>query len=218
MFENLSVQELFPTPLWICDLTEAQARRLNAQLKARIAALIEPRPPIELGSTWQTDPVLHELPEFADFIEIVRAAARGAFEFLGVSYEAFEITGCWANVNPRGGINSSHNHPNNYLSGVYYVQVPPGTGQIVFADPRPQAAVMVPTTQRYNKFTGNKITADAKEGRMFLFPGWLFHSVPVNRSDADRISISFNVMFSNYTATMSPPLWTGTAPIRRRPG
>ena len=95
--------------------------------------------------------------------------------------------------------------------------MPPGTGQIVFADPRPQAGVMVPTSQRYNKFTANKITADAKEGRMFLFPGWRFHSVPVNRSEAERISISFNVMFANYTATMSPPLWSGTAPIKRRP-
>lgn len=217
MFEKLSVQELFPTPLWICDLTEAHHRRLNADLKARIEALIEPRPAIELGSTWQTDPILHRLPEFADFIAIVEGAARGALEFLGLRYDSFEITGCWANVNPQSGLNSSHNHPNNYLSGVYYVAVPPGTGQIVFADPRPQAGVMVPTTDRYNKFTANKITADAKEGRMFLFPGWLFHSVPVNRGTAERISISFNVMFTNYTETMSPPLWSGTAPIKRRP-
>ena len=217
MFEKLSVQELFPTPLWICDLTEAHHRQLNADLKAKIAALIEPRPAIELGSTWQTDPILHRLPEFADFIAIVEGAARGAFDFLGLRYDSFEITGCWANVNPQGGLNSSHNHPNNYLSGVYYVAVPPGTGQIVFADPRPQAGVMVPTTDRYNKFTANKITAEAKEGRMFLFPGWLFHSVPVNRSEAERISISFNVMFTNYTETMSPPLWSGTAPIKRQP-
>src|SRR5262249_23732058 len=90
-------------------------------------------------------------PQFADFIAIVEGAARGAFEFLGLRYDSFEITGCWANVNPQGGLNSSHNHPNNYLSGVYYVSVPPGTGQIVFADPRPQAGVMVPTTDRYNK-------------------------------------------------------------------
>jgi len=74
MFEKLSVQELFPTPLWICDLTEAHHRRLNADLKARIEALIEPRPAIELGSTWQTDPILHQLPQFADFIAIVEGA------------------------------------------------------------------------------------------------------------------------------------------------
>ena len=49
MFEKLSVQELFPTPLWICDLTEAHHRRLNADLKARIEALIEPRPAIGMA-------------------------------------------------------------------------------------------------------------------------------------------------------------------------
>ncbi|MFO1056580.1 MAG: TIGR02466 family protein [Dongiaceae bacterium] len=216
MFESLAVQELFPTPLWICDLAEQHRARINADLKARIAALIEPRPPIEVGGTWQTDPILHRMPEFAEFAGLVEGAARGAFRFLGISYDSFEITGCWANVNPPGGLNSSHNHPNNYLSGVYYVEVPAGTGQIVFADPRPQAGVIVPTTAAYNKFTGNKITAEAKPGRMFLFPGWLFHSVPVNRGDGDRISIAFNVMFTQYTEKMSPPLWSGTVPLKRR--
>jgi hypothetical protein len=34
------------------------------------------------------------------------------------------ITGCWANVNPPGSYHPTHNHPNNFLSGVYYVDIP----------------------------------------------------------------------------------------------
>jgi uncharacterized protein (TIGR02466 family) len=215
MFEKLSVQELFPTPVWICDLAEDSFRPLNRQLLQAIRELIEPRPPIEIGSTWQTDPVLHRLEPFAPFTGIVTTAARAALEFLGLGAPRFEITGCWGNINPKGGMNSSHTHPNNFLSGVYYVALPEGTGQIVFTDPRPQAGVMIPPTARYNKFVGNKITLDAKEGRLLLFPGWLLHSVPVNRSETERVSISFNIMFSDYTEAMSRPLWAaGTAPIR----
>ena len=33
------------------------------------------------------------------------------------------ITGCWANINPPAAYHPTHNHPNNYLSGVYYVAV-----------------------------------------------------------------------------------------------
>ena len=215
MFEKLTVQELFPTPVWICDLAEAERHALNRQLLAEICALIEPRPRIEIGATWQTDPILHRLKEFSRFTTLVSAAARGALEFLGLGSPAFEITGCWGNINPRGGMNSSHTHPNNYLSGVYYVAIPEGAGQIVFTDPRPQAGVMIPPTARFNKFIGNKITLEAKEGRMLLFPGWLLHSVPVNRSETERVSISFNIMFSDYGQSMSKPLWSsGTAPIR----
>ena len=215
MFEKLTVQELFPTPVWICDLKEEHHRPLNRQLLTAIRALIEPRPPIEVGSTWQTDPILHRRKEFAPFTSLVERAARGALEFLGLGQPAFEITGCWGNINPKGGLNSSHTHPNNYLSGVYYVAVPEGAGQIVFTDPRPQAGVMIPPVARYNKFIGNKITLEAKEGRMLLFPGWLLHSVPVNRSDEERVSISFNIMFSDYTEAMGGTLWkAGTAPTK----
>src|SRR5262249_47240060 len=189
MFEKLSVQELFPTPLWICDLTEGHHRRLNADLKALIEGLIEPRPAIELGSTWQTDPILHQLPQFADFIAIVEGAARGAFEFLGLRYDSFEITGCLANVNPQGGLNSRHNHPNTSVRRAFLPRGTPHHGQLLFAPPPPRPGLMAPPPPRKKNFTPNKTTADAKEGRMFLFPGWLFHSVPVNRSTAERISI-----------------------------
>ena len=209
MFEKLSVQELFPTPLWICDLTEAHHRRLNADLKARIEALIEPRPAIELGSTWQTDPILHQLPQFADFIAIVEGAARGAFDFLGLSYDAFEITGCWANVNPQSGLNSSHNHPNNYLSGVYYVAVPPVGSRIQFQDPRP--SMIMPKPRQYSRLTANGADAQSKEGRLLIFPAWVKHNVPANDGTTERISISFNLMFTNFTETMASPMWDPTA-------
>lgn len=46
-----------------------------------------------------------------------------------------------------------------------------------------------------------------KTGELLLFPSWLQHSVPANRSDRTRISTSFNLMFSPYTESMSKPLW-----------
>ncbi|MDF1624011.1 MAG: putative 2OG-Fe(II) oxygenase, partial [Pseudohongiella nitratireducens] len=33
-----------------------------------------------------------------------------------------------------------------------------------------------------------------EEGRLYVFPGWLEHGVEENRSDRDRLSISFNVL------------------------
>jgi ectoine hydroxylase-related dioxygenase (phytanoyl-CoA dioxygenase family) len=34
----------------------------------------------------------------------------------------------------------------------------------------------------------------AEEGRLYVFPGWLEHGVEENQSDADRVSLSFNVL------------------------
>jgi len=214
MFSSTEVKDIFPTPIWVVDLAEDKAKSFNADLKRVIYDLTEPRREIPIGSTWQTEPMLQKRAEFAEFCQLVRQAAKGALSFLQVEHDGFEITGCWANINPRGGLNSAHTHPNNYLSGVYYVSLPAEKGQIVFADPRPQAMTMMPTTKQWNKYVGNEIKLEVKEGRFVLFPSWLVHSVPVNRSEEHRISISYNIMFSNYAETMSPPLWTGTASLK----
>lgn len=214
MFANLEVKDLFPTPIWVADMDPVKSAKLNETLSAEIYRLTEPRKPVQAGGTWQTDPVLQQRPEFAEFVTLVNQAARAALDFLKVSYKAIEITGCWANINPHGGQNSPHMHPNNFLSGVYYVALPDDAGQITFADPRPQAQMIMPRVKSWNKYMGNEIKLETKPGRFVLFPAWLTHSVPVNRSEAHRISISFNIMFSDFTAEMSRPLWKGTAALR----
>lgn len=217
MFASTEVKDIFPTPLWVADLPPEKAKSLNDELRRLIYDLTEPRGELPPGSNWQTDPILHQRPEFKEFCHLVRQAAKGALNFLQVEYEGFDITGCWANINPKGGLNSAHTHPNNYLSGVYYVSLPEGSGQIAFADPRPQAMTMMPTTKQWNKYVGNEIKLEIKEGRFVLFPAWLVHSVGVNRSDEHRISISYNIMFSNFSETMSAPLWKkGTAQLKPR--
>jgi hypothetical protein len=40
-----------------------------------------------------------------------------------------------------------------------------------------------------------------------MFPAYLEHSVDANTGADERISISFNVMFSSFTEQLSKPLW-----------
>ena len=216
IFENTAVSEIFPTPLWILDLKRGVHEPLNRGLRSHIDDLLTPRPSTGIGIPLQTDPILHTLEEFGDLMSIVRNAVSATLESLETDHEGFEITGCWANINPTGAINSSHNHPNNYLSGVYYVVTPPNSGNIEFVDPRLQAMSIVPPIKRRNKFNSNSVSLDVKPGRLVLFPAWLVHSVRVNQSPGDRITISFNAMFTDFGARMTKPLWTkGTVPIRR---
>ncbi len=216
IFEKTDVNEIFPTPLWILDLKRNVHEPLNRRLRGYIDDLLTPRPSTGIGIPLQTDPILHTLEEFGDLMSIVQNAVSAALDSLDTDHEGFEITGCWANINPTGAINSSHNHPNNYLSGVYYVATPPRSGDIEFTDPRLQATSIVPPIKRRNKFNSNSITLDVKPGRLVLFPAWLVHSVRVNQSLDDRITISFNAMFTDFGTRMTMPLWSkGTVPIRR---
>jgi len=100
----------------------------------------------------------------------------------------------WANINPPGGMNQPHIHPNALFSGVYYVQSNPKAGRLKIYDPRPGAQINMPT--RKSGDPGRDLWRDANiepiPGRIIMFPAWLWHSVEPNQSNSIRISISFN--------------------------
>jgi uncharacterized protein (TIGR02466 family) len=214
MFATTSVQEFFPTPIWIVDLDPAIAAQLNSRLLADLDRMTSPRPPIPAGTTWQTEPDMHKRPQFRELTDVLRKAIAGALKFLELDYKDFVLTACWANFNPTGALNSAHTHPNNYLSGVYYVSTPSGADAIEFTDPRPGAVANLARARNLNRFNGNRMTVQTKAGRIVLFPSWLSHGVPVNRTPQERVSIAFNATFTDYDETMSPVLWKGTLPFR----
>jgi uncharacterized protein (TIGR02466 family) len=100
----------------------------------------------------------------------------------------------WANINPPGGLNMPHVHPNGLFSGVYYVKVPPDCGRLKLYDPRPGVQTMMPTRKPGNpgRDLWRDVNLDAKVGRIIMFPAWLWHSVEENKSNDIRISVSFN--------------------------
>ena len=209
MIEKQEVQELFPTTVWIVDLKAAEAAPFNARLRAEIETIISPRPKVPVGSNWQTPQDLHTRPAFADFVKLVETAARGVARFLQIDQHPMTITGCWANINPPGAYHPTHNHPNNYLSGVYYVAVPDSGSRILFQDPRP--SMIMPRPRQFTRLTANAADAQSKPGRLLVFPAWLRHSVPANDGQTDRISISFNLMFKQFAETLAAPMWDPTA-------
>jgi len=203
------VREHFPTPLWVLDIDPADAAPLNAKLKAEIEKIIAPRPKVPTGSNWQTPHDLHTRPAFAEFTQFVEIASRSIAQLLQLEQYPMMITGCWANINPPGTYHPTHNHPNNYLSGVYYVAIPETGSELLFQDPRP--SLIMPWSGKLNRLTANAAAEQAQPGRMVVFPSWLRHHVPSNEGTTERISISFNLMFKNFAETAAAPRWKATA-------
>ena len=50
----------------------------------------------------------------------------------------------WANINPPGGMNRAHQHPNSLWSGVYYIKAPKNSGHLKIDDPRSVACMSRP--------------------------------------------------------------------------
>lgn len=214
MFSYATVEPFFPTPVWIHDLEPDTAARLNPELMQTIDEITSPRPAIAPGASWQTEQSLHKLDQFAELTGIIHFATENILKFLEIDYEGFEITGCWANLNPKGAWHKAHSHGNNYLSGVYYVRAPAGADSITFHDPRIQVEQISPRVLKRNAHNSSAHTIQVQDGRLLMFPAWFGHSVAPNPTDELRVSISFNIMFTAFSETHSPPRWEGL-PVRR---
>ena len=214
MFQSISAQPLFPTLIWKHVLPPDDAARLNLQLLGDLDRLTSPRPKLRAGETWQTEQCLHELPEFQELVEMIKAAGRNVMDRLEIEYDDITITGCFACLNPPGAPHNPHTHPNNLLSGVYYVKTPSGADSICFHDPRFQVDVISPNYKRLNEFNSIIQTVKVEAGTLVVFPSWLVHSVVANRSNQLRVSIPFNLMPTNYVEKISRPKWQGI-PVRR---
>ena len=100
----------------------------------------------------------------------------------------------WINVNPKGGSNNLHTHPNSHWSGVLYVQQPTEvegySGMIEFINPNQEGRDLANLIPQRGFDPIMRIRP--KSGQLVIFPSYLLHSVYPNNSDTDRITIAFN--------------------------
>ena len=115
----------------------------------------------------------------------------------------------WYNTNRYGDHHAPHTHPNAYLSGTYYVRVPPAPasvddplarpGCISFYDPR-SGANMVTVGPEPDARSAHVVRPTA--GTLLMWPSPLQHYVHPNLSEEHRVTISFNLMMNRNTGVM----------------
>jgi uncharacterized protein (TIGR02466 family) len=112
------------------------------------------------------------------------------------SYEVFKydveiyITHSWLNHNPVGSYHNQHIHSNSIFSGVYYINVPMGSPNLMFSSSIRPILEIVP--REYNLVNSTSWDIPISCGDLVIFPSNLLHEVPESHQGEDRYSISFN--------------------------
>ena len=205
---------MFPTLVWKVQLETQVQKKIDARILAALAHLREALPPLAPGRGWQSIQTLHTRKDFRDLVSCVRRTVAGVLRFLRIGYDAFEVSACWATVLAPGAAHPMHCHPNNYLSCVYYLRNYPGADTITFHDPRTQTGIIRPPVIKLTAENTDHVVVRVRSGTLLVFPAYLQHSVETNASEEERISISFNIMFSAFTENLSKPLWGDHASSR----
>lgn len=198
---------MFPTFVW-----KLRLRRDLVQPALDLIARLRGPAPLAAGSAWQSAHNLHELPELRELMASFHDGVRSVLRFLHVGHDDFALTGCWANLYAPGAAHRMHTHPNNFLSGVYYLRTAAGADTINFHDPRPQTAIIRPAVTALTGENTDQVVMRVEAGTLLLFPAYLPHSVDENRSATVRASLSFNVMFRGFAESVAQPLWGEATP------
>jgi uncharacterized protein (TIGR02466 family) len=189
------VEYFFPTPIYIFDIPNAI--ELNASLEKNIVEWQQKDKGVNYTNIngWHSTTDMAGKQEYQPLVNILYEAQKEVFK--KESLDGDPVLGnMWANINPKGGANASHTHPNCLFSGVYYVKTPENCGLLKFEDPRPGTTLYRPmkkNTQEEKEYW-REIFYKPVAGRLIMFPAWLLHSVLPNESDDIRISISWNFL------------------------
>ena len=190
---NIVRLELFPTVVWCIDAPEDLSDTWEAPLMTAIQSKLLPA---QLPEHHQTDSTLQKIPEIKKFVDWLKITVQAQVNGLGWQVEDVDISGMWATRLSHGATHPMHNHPNSWMSGVYYpTQYPGHDGELMLHDPRPAASMFVPNKMpgASNRHISNTFSFRSQKGRMILFPSYLWHGVHTIRSDS-RWSMSFDIL------------------------
>ena len=144
---------------------------------------------------WHSQTDMHTVPVFKPLVDELFQMQREIYKEEWLDKEP-TMGNMWANINPSGAMNRPHIHPNSHFSGVYYIKAPKNSGQIVFNDPRTTSHMVMPNRIKETPppHLWREVRIDPLEGRIIIFPAWLWHCVEPNESNDIRISVSFNFL------------------------
>ena len=100
------------------------------------------------------------------------------------------VTQCWTNKNPPNSKHHEHVHPNSIISGVFYFRQSKTLPPIQFSKSIQDGIKLNP--EKYNQLNSETFLLPMVDGELVLFPSSLRHSVPFNKGNETRYSMSFN--------------------------
>ena len=101
----------------------------------------------------------------------------------------------WASVYRKHDHHGSHNHPNSLIAGSYYPLTSGETSPIILEAPWDNVIMHDTLT---HKSSESILRLKPNVGDMYMWPAWLKHRVPNQKTDDVRIAISFNIDYGRY--------------------
>ena len=183
--DKIQVVSLFPTPIYKAEINLSD-EEINHVKDYKIDM------DNMLGNFYSEevqvldDPIYTQLKQ-----DILSHVKRYSNDVLGIENEMY-ICLSWFTRNPPGSQMHRHQHRNSFISGCLYFT--DGSPIKFWADKSPIYNQFFDLqAKEYNLFNSSAWTLPIDKNYLLLWPSYVQHSVEMNDSNSDRISLAFNV-------------------------
>ena len=112
------------------------------------------------------------------------------------------ITQSWSTINPTSAFHEPHNHPNTFISIVYYAQCKSGALRFYLNTSSIKECFNFEyTIDKYNIFNSQHWDLPVETGDIVLFPGHVNHGTLPNKSPESRIIVGANFFIKGRLGT-----------------
>ena len=136
---------------------------------------------------------LFKNPAFTELVkEINNEFTMFQNEYMKYTNNNFEITTSWATITKPKQESNFHNHFNSMYSGIFYINTPKNSGNIMFEDFRDKRYNLEPN--EHNDYNSGTTTMSIENGTLIIFPSYLPHQVMQHKDDSVRKSLAVNFL------------------------
>lgn len=197
------VSEYFKTPIWIDEKTEwledmikttdpyiKKAKKLNKQK-------IEENNNSDFGIVHHSENLFPE-KKLKYFIDYIGEKSYEFLDWMGYDLSKYQLamTELWVQEFPKdgGGHHHAHYHPNNHVTGFYYLKCTNESSFPIFNDPRVAHLVTQLPEKDNTQITHANYAVHwkVKPGTLIFTPAYLAHEYVVQKGDPFRF-IHFNI-------------------------
>lgn len=127
-------------------------------------------------------------PVVKDLIEKCKVHVLNFVRELGVEeFTQINCKDCWFNVYEKGDYQEVHVHTDSHFSLVYYVRVPPDSGDVVFMSP-----TYLTDAMRLKTKMPETVTHKTQDSDVLIFKSNTSHRVTQSKNQERRVSIAMN--------------------------
>lgn len=189
------VFSMFPTPLYVAtyekDTTEIVRYFNSCEMSDGTNS---PYGWISKNSYVIDHPVCKPLAEF--FMQCFKDFATNIMRY---RYKELEFAQSWLTYKQPGQFHKAHTHPNTLLAGVFYYDHEPGDAAICFSkvagsQHRTYLEPSLLEDYQQHPFSQEELYFTPQRNNFIIFPSYVTHGVPPNRTNKIRKALGVNVL------------------------